>query len=154
MSSQPVHQEEAQTLHTILFKMGAEYYGLPVESIKEIIKPMPTTRFPKSPPFVEGIIDLRGEVLPIVNLRKMFGLEPVPVTEASRYIDVQLGRFRVGIIVDEVSEVMHIPVSQTEPAPPIIEGVDGRYLNGVARLSDKLVLLLNLDEIFHTWLQK
>lgn len=134
--------------------MGSEYYGLPIEAIKEIIKPLATTRFPKSPPFVEGVIDLRGEILPIVNLRKIFGLEPMPLTDDSRYIDVQMDDFRVGIIVDAVSEVMHIAVSLTEPAPPIIEGVDGRYLKGIARLPDKLVLLLNLEEIFQTWLKK
>ncbi|TGV04950.1 chemotaxis protein CheW, partial [Mesorhizobium sp. M00.F.Ca.ET.186.01.1.1] len=68
---------EAATAQSILFKMGSEYYGLSIALVREIIKPLPITRFPKSPVYVEGVIDLRGRILPIVNLRKMFGLEPL-----------------------------------------------------------------------------
>ncbi|UFJ41683.1 chemotaxis protein CheW [Brevibacillus humidisoli] len=146
-------QEEEQ-VQTILFHMGDEHYGLPTMLVKEIIKPLPVTRFPKSPPYVEGVIDLRGKILPIVDLRKMFGLEPQPLTDASRFVDIELEGFRTGIIVDAVSEVVQIPVSQIEPAPPIVAGVDGRYLRGVARLNDKLVLLLDPDEIFSMWKHK
>lgn len=146
--------EEEEQIQTILFQMGDEYYGLPTMLVKEIIKPLPITRFPKSPPYVEGIIDLRGSILSIVNLRKMFGLEPLPLNEASRFIDVELDGFRTGIVVDAVSEVVQIPLSLIEPAPPIVAGIEGRYLRGVARLQDKLVLLLDLDTIFAQWKHK
>ncbi|MBO8164958.1 MAG: purine-binding chemotaxis protein CheW [Brevibacillus sp.] len=144
---------EEEQVQTILFQMGNEHYGLPTMHVKEIIKPLPITRFPKSPPYVEGVIDLRGKILPIVNLRTMFGLEPLPITESSRFVDVDLNGFRTGIIVDAVSEVVHIPVSQIEPAPPIVAGVEGRYLQGVARINGKLVLLLELDQIFSIWIK-
>jgi purine-binding chemotaxis protein CheW len=103
---------------------------------------------------VEGVIDLRGKILPIVNLRKMFGLPAVEITEETRFVDLQLDGLDVGIVVDQVSEVMHIPTSLIEPAPPIVAGVEGKFLNGIARLQDKLILLLNLDEIFGQWLKK
>lgn len=142
---------EGDSLQSILFKMGNEYYGLSIASVREIIKPLPITRFPKSPPFVEGVIDLRGRILPIVNLRKMFGLEPMPLTEESRFVDIQLEGLNVGIVVDAVSEVVRISAKQIEPAPAIIAGVEGKYLNGIARMDDRLILLIDLDETFGQW---
>jgi len=145
---------DEETVQSILFRMGKEYYGLSISLVREIIKPLPITRFPKSPDYVEGVIDLRGKILPIVNLRKMFGLPAVEITEETRFVDLQLDGLDVGIVVDQVSEVMHIPTSLIEPAPPIVAGVEGKFLNGIARLQDKLILLLNLDEIFGQWLKK
>ncbi|QQE75662.1 chemotaxis protein CheW [Brevibacillus composti] len=142
---------EENTVHSILFQMGNEYYGLPISLVKEIIKPLPVTRFPKSPPYVEGVIDLRGRILPIINLRIMFGLEPLPLTEESRFVDLQMEGLNIGIVVEAVSEVMHIPSSLIEPAPPIVAGVDGKFLSGIARMQDKLVMLLDVDEIFSQW---
>lgn len=144
-------ETEGESFQSILFKMGDEFYGLSIASVKEIIKPLPVTRFPKSPPFVEGVIDLRGRILPIVNLRKMFGLEPMPLTEESRFVDIQLEGLNLGIVVDAVSEVVRISQKQIEPAPAIIAGVEGKYLNGIARLEDKLILLLDLDQTFGLW---
>jgi purine-binding chemotaxis protein CheW len=142
---------EGESFQSILFRMGDEYYGLSIASVKEIIKPLPVTRFPKSPPFVEGVIDLRGRILPIVNLRKMFGLEPMPLTEESRFVDIQLEGLNLGIVVDAVSEVVRISHKQIEPAPAIIAGVEGKYLTGIARLEEKLILLLDLDQTFGQW---
>lgn len=144
-------ETEGESVQSILFKMGDEYYGLPISLVTEIIKPLPITRFPKSPPYVEGVIDLRGRILPIVNLRKMFGLEPMPLTEESRFVDIQLDRLSIGVVVDEVSEVVRISKKQIEAAPPIVSGVDGKYLNGIARVDEKLILLLDLDEVFAQW---
>lgn len=142
---------EGDSLQSILFKMGEEYYGLSIALVREIIKPLPVTRFPKSPPFVEGVVDLRGRILPIVNLRKMFGLEPMPLTEESRFVDIQMEGLNVGIVVDAVSEVVRISEKQIEPAPPIIAGVEGKYLHGIARLDERLILLIDLDETFGQW---
>ncbi|EJL41887.1 chemotaxis protein CheW [Brevibacillus agri] len=144
-------EAEAATAQSILFKMGSEYYGLSIALVREIIKPLPITRFPKSPVYVEGVIDLRGRILPIVNLRKMFGLEPIAQTDDTRFVDLQLEGLNIGIIVDAVSEVMNIPQHLIEPAPPIVAGVEGKYLQGIARLDDKLIMLLDVDEIFGQW---
>ncbi|GAA4703488.1 chemotaxis protein CheW [Brevibacillus fulvus] len=142
---------EDESIQCILFRMGNEYYGLPISSVKEIIKPLPITRFPKSPPFVEGVIDLRGHILPIVNLPKMFGLEPLPLNEESRFVDIQMEGLNLGIVVDAVSEVIQIPLKQIEAAPAIVAGVEGKYLNGIARLEDRLILLLDLEQTFGQW---
>jgi purine-binding chemotaxis protein CheW len=142
---------QMETVQCILFKMGDEYYGLSISLVREIIKPLPVTRFPKSPAYVEGVIDLRGRILPIINLRKMFGLAPMETTEDTRFVDLQLEGLDLGIIVDAVSEVMNIPKNLIEPAPPIIAGVEGKYLLGIARLNDKLIMLLDVDEIFGQW---
>lgn len=138
------------SLQAILFKMGDEFYGLPIEAIKEIIKPLPVTRFPRSPYYVEGIIDLRHKILPIINLRKLFGLEPIPLTDESRFIDIHREGMQVGIVVDAVSEVVRIPSVQIEAAPALIAGVDGKYLYGIARLNNRLILLLDLNATFAT----
>lgn len=145
---------EGATAQSILFKMGNEYYGLSISLVREIIKPLPVTRFPKSPAYVEGVVDLRGRILPIINLRTMFGLEPVAETDDTRFVDLQLEGLDVGIIVDAVSEVMNIPQKLIEAAPPLIAGVDGKYLQGIARLNDKLIMLLDIDEIFGQWKKK
>ncbi|WP_139490152.1 chemotaxis protein CheW [Brevibacillus dissolubilis] len=147
-------QDEAETLQAILFKMGNEFYGLPIDAVKEIIKPLPVTRFPKSPEYVEGVINLRGQILPIVNLRNKFGLEPLEITEDSRFIDLNLGALKLGIVVDAVSEVERISQKMIEPAPPIVAGVEGKYLRGIAHLGERLVMLLDLDEIFAEWQKK
>ncbi|MDR7316574.1 chemotaxis protein CheW [Brevibacillus nitrificans] len=145
---------EGATAQSILFKMGNEYYGLSISLVREIIKPLPVTRFPKSPAYVEGVVDLRGRILPIINLRTMFGLEPVAETDDTRFVDLQLEGLDVGIIVDAVSEVMNIPQKLIEAAPPLIAGVEGKYLQGIARLNDKLIMLLDIDEIFGQWKKK
>lgn len=145
---------EGAASQSILFKMGNEYYGLSISLVREIIKPLPVTRFPKSPPYVEGVVDLRGRILPIINLRSMFGLEPVSETDDTRFVDLQLEGLNVGIIVDAVSEVMSIPQNLIEAAPAIIAGVEGKYLQGIARLNDKLIMLLDVDEIFGQWKKK
>lgn len=147
-------ETEGDAIQSILFKMGEELYGLPISLVREILKPLPVTRFPKSPPYVEGVIDLRGRILPIINLRKMFGLSPVEETDDTRYVDLQLDGLNVGIVVDAVSEVTNIPQKLIEPAPPIIAGVEGKYLQGIARLHDKLIMLLDVDEIFGQWKKK
>ncbi|MBY0088079.1 chemotaxis protein CheW [Brevibacillus sp. M2.1A] len=147
-------EAEAAVEQQILFKMGNEYYGLSISLVREIIKPLPITRFPKSPLYVEGVIDLRGRILPIINLRKMFDLEPMEETDDTRFVDLQMDGLNIGIIVDAVSEVMNIPQSMIEPAPPIIAGVEGKYLQGIARMNDKLIMLLDVDEIFGQWKKK
>lgn len=141
--------DREEALHqTILFKLGNETYGLPISAVKEIIKPLPVTKVPRTAEYVEGIIDLRGLILPIINLRILLGLAPAEMTDDSRFIHVVAEGQDLGIMVDMVSEVVHIPQSLLEEAPEVIAGVDGRYLDGVARLQDRLILLVNLSQLY------
>lgn len=138
--------KEEELLQLVLFKLGEEEFGVNILQAREIEKlDQGLTRVPKAPPFVEGVINLRGEIIPIVDLRKRFGLTIPPLGYDSRVIIVEVRGALVGMLVDAVVEVIRIPVSAVEPPPPITRGVDAQYLAGVAKVGDRLIVLLNLD---------
>jgi purine-binding chemotaxis protein CheW len=105
------------------------------------------TNVPNAPNFVEGVINLRGRVIPIVDLRKRFGLEAKEHSKATRIIVVMIDQVTVGLIVDEVSEVLRIPEDTVEPPPPIVAGIEADYIKGVGKLEDRLLILLDLNKI-------
>src|SRR6185295_8756096 len=104
-------------------------------------------RVARSPEFVEGVINLRGKVIPVVDLRRRFGLAIADHTRASRIVVVELGDQVVGIVVDGVSEVLRINPTTIEPPSPVVAGIESEYLQGIAKLSDRLIILLDLDRI-------
>lgn len=135
-----------ETTQLVIFKLGQEEFGVDILQVREIEKlDQGITRVPKAPHFVEGVINLRGEIIPIVDLRKRFGLTLPPLGHDSRVIIVEVGENLVGMLVDAVVEVLRIPVSSIEPPPPITKGVDAYYLAGVAKIAERLIVLLNLD---------
>ena len=141
-------QREAreELIQLVLFKLGEEEFGVNILQAREIEKlDQGLTRVPKAPPFVEGVINLRGEIIPIVDLRKRFGLTLPPVGYDSRVIIVEVRGAPVGMLVDAVVEVIRVPVSAVEPPPPITKGVESQYLAGVAKVDNRLIVLLNLD---------
>jgi purine-binding chemotaxis protein CheW len=131
----------------VVFHLGAELYGVEIARVHEIIRLMQVTRVPRAPSFVEGVINLRGKVIPVVDLRRRFGLPQAEHTRASRIVVVELSDHVVGIIVDGVSEVLRVNTSTVEPPSPVVAGIDSEYLHGIAKLSDRLVILLDLDRI-------
>src|SRR5690554_5310033 len=136
-----------ELIQLVLFKLGEEEFGVNILQAREIEKlDQGLTRVPKAPPFVEGVINLRGEIIPIVDLRKRFGLTLPPVGYDSRVIIVEVRGAPVGMLVDAVVEVIRVPVSAVEPPPPITKGVESQYLAGVAKVGDRLIVLLNLDK--------
>ncbi|HHW12416.1 MAG TPA: chemotaxis protein CheW [Firmicutes bacterium] len=139
-------ERQEETTQLIIFKLGEEEFGVDILQVREIEKlDQGITRVPKAPPFVEGVINLRGEIIPIVDLRVRFGLTLPELGLDSRVIIVEVGEALVGMLVDAVVEVLRIPVSAIEPPPPITKGVDSYYLAGVAKLEDRLIVLLNLE---------
>lgn len=137
-----------ETIQIVSFKLGDEEFGVDVFQIREIVTlDKGITRVPKSPNFVEGVINLRGDIIPIIDLRKRFGLSLPPMGLNSRVIIVELGDegSRVGMIVDAVIGVSRIPKSSIKEAPSITKGVDAYYISGVAELDDRLIVLLNLE---------
>ncbi|NLW60510.1 MAG: chemotaxis protein CheW [Firmicutes bacterium] len=139
-------ERQEETTQIIVFKLGEEEFGVDILQVREIEKlDQGITRVPKAPPFVEGVINLRGEIIPIVDLRVRFGLTVPELGLDSRVIIVEVGEALVGMLVDAVVEVLRIPVSAIEPPPPITKGVDSYYLAGVAKLEDRLIVLLNLE---------
>ncbi|HHW02843.1 MAG TPA: chemotaxis protein CheW [Thermoanaerobacterales bacterium] len=129
------------------FKLGEEEYGVDILQVKTIERMMPVTRVPKAPPFVEGVINLRGEIVPVIDLKKRFDLEPTQITDNTRIIIVTLDDITVGMIVDSATEVIQLPQEAIEPAPTITNGIDSNFLDGVGKLDGKLLILLNLAKV-------
>ncbi|HHT48636.1 MAG TPA: chemotaxis protein CheW [Firmicutes bacterium] len=139
-------EKQEETTQIIVFKLGEEEFGVNILQVREIEKlDQGITRVPRAPHFVEGIINLRGEIIPIVDLRARFGLTLPELGLNSRVIIVEVGEALVGMLVDAVEEVLRIPVSAIEPAPTITKGVDSYFLAGVAKIDERLVVLLNLE---------
>jgi purine-binding chemotaxis protein CheW len=115
--------------------------------VQEIIRMMEITKVPKAPDFVEGVINLRGNVIPIVDLRKRFGLETRDRDKNTRTIVIEINNMIVGFIVDAVSEVLRIPADTVEPPPPVVAGLEAEYISGVGKLEDRLLILLDLDRL-------
>lgn len=131
----------------IVFKLGEEEYGVEILQVQTIERMLPITRVPHAPEFVEGVSNLRGSVVPIIDLRKRLDLEPKEPTNESRIITVKMGELMVGMIVDAASDVVKVPTSAIEPPPSVIGGVEANYLEGVAKLEDRLLILLKLSEV-------
>lgn len=137
-----------ETIQIVSFKLGNEEFGVDVFQIREIVTlDKGITRVPKSPNFVEGVINLRGDIIPIVDLRKRFGLSLPPIGLNSRVIIVEVGEegSRVGMTVDAVVGVSRIPKSALRDAPSITKGVEAYYIAGVAEFDNRLIVLLNLE---------
>jgi purine-binding chemotaxis protein CheW len=129
------------------FRLADQEYAVDIMKIKEIVNPIPITRVPKAPPFIEGMIELRGSILPIVDLRKRFELPAPAFTRATKYVNALFGEQVVGLVVDSVSEVLRVPRSQIRPAPALVEGDGSRYILGVYRRDQRIFLILDLDRI-------
>src|SRR5207244_3383058 len=131
----------------VVFQLGAELYGVEIARVHEIIRLQTVTRVPHAPAFVEGVINLRGKVIPVVDLRRRFGLPLADHTRASRIVVVEIGDQVVGIVVDGVSEVLRVNKGTIEPPSPVVAGIESDYLHGIAKLPERLVILLNLDRV-------
>ena len=134
-------------LQLVTFSIDEEEFGVNILKVQEIIRIMEITRVPRSPEFVEGVINLRGRVIPIVDLRRRFGLAAIAHDQDTRIIVIELNSLVVGFIVDAVSEVLRIPADTVEPTPPVAAGVDSEYISGVGKLQDRLLILLDLDKL-------
>lgn len=129
------------------FKLGDEKYGVDILQVKTIERMMPITRVPKAPSFVEGVINLRGEIVPVIDLRKRFDLPKGEITENTRIIIVTVEDLTVGMIVDSATEVIQLPQDEIEDPPAITSGIDSDYLEGVGKINDELLILLNLSKV-------
>src|SRR3982751_5756371 len=131
----------------VVFQLGAELYGVEIARVHEIIRLQAVTRVPRSPAFVEGVINLRGKVIPVIDLPGRFGLPSAEHSRSTRIVVVEIGDQVVGIVVDGVSEVLRVNTATVEPPSPVVAGIDSEYLHGIAKLTDRLVILLDLDRI-------
>jgi purine-binding chemotaxis protein CheW len=129
------------------FFVGEQEYALDIMRIKEIINPVTITPVPRAPEFIEGIIELRGAFLPVVDLRKRFELEVTPSTRETKYVIVGLEGRIVGLIVDRVTEVRHIDTESISEPPDFAVRPEARFWDGVVKQDDRIVMLIALDQI-------
>lgn len=140
-------EREEEILQLVTFHVGDEEFGVEILEVREINRMMEITRVPHAPDFVEGVINLRGQVIPVVDLRKRFGLQAVERDKSARIVVVELGERVVGFLVDSVSEVLRVPRGLVEPPPPIVGGIDAAYIEAVVKLEDRLLILLDLRKL-------
>lgn len=135
-------------LQLVTFKLGTEEFGVDILKVQEINKMMIITKIPNAPTFIEGVINLRGKIIPIVDLRKRLGFRDQPYDKSTRIIVVELDGLVLGFIVDSVSEVLRIPGNTIEPPPSMVAGIESEYIEGVGKLDDRLLILLELKKVF------
>jgi purine-binding chemotaxis protein CheW len=139
--------EDFQEIKLVCFRLGRDMYAADIMRVKEIIKPLPMAGLPDAPDFIEGVINLRGSVIPVLSLRKRFRLEE-PVTDNDvRLLIVSLAGQAFALVVDDVTEVISIPVKDLRPSPHFEDKVGSEHLVAVCLVSGSLVMLLNIDSI-------
>jgi purine-binding chemotaxis protein CheW len=147
----PVREEKKAveaTEHLVTFLLGAEEYGLDVRLVQEIIRVTEVTPVPRAPEFVKGVINLRGRIIPVVDLRRKLGLGEVDASaRTARVVVAKLRDRLVGLLVDGASQVLKVPVSLIEPTPEEVLDVEADYIRGVAKLANRLVILMDLARV-------
>jgi purine-binding chemotaxis protein CheW len=134
-------------MQLVSFRLAQEEYGVEITKVQEIILPGEITRVPRTPDYVKGLINLRSEVIPVVDLRRRFDLPAQESTDETRIMVVNVRGKTLGMIVDAVSEVLRVSKEQIVPPPPTVGGVGHEYLTGLAKLDDRLLILLNIDHV-------
>lgn len=129
-------------------KIEEEEFGIEILKVQEIIKMMSITKIPNTPEFIEGIINLRGRIIPVVDLRIRLGLIKQTYTKNTRIVVVELNNHIIGFIVDEVSEVIRITKDTTEEPPAMISGINREFVTAIGKLEDRLLILLDLEKVF------
>ncbi|GAA0495735.1 chemotaxis protein CheW [Salinibacillus aidingensis] len=139
--------KEQRNEKVIVFQLKNEEYGAPVDAVGSIERMVEVTRVPGTPQFVKGVINLRGVVTPIIDLRERFGIEPAEYDDSTRIIIVSLEDKEVGMIVDTANDVIDVSADAIEPPPEVIGSVDVDYIRGVAKLDNRLLILLNIEKV-------
>ena len=146
----PVREERKAaeaTEHLATFLLGREEYGVDVRCVQEIIRVTEITPVPRAPQSIKGVINLRGRVIPVIDLKRKLGLGEVEADKRSRIVVVKLRDRLIGLLVDAASQVLKVPVSAVDPAPDVVVEIDAGFIRGVAKLADRLVILVDLQKI-------
>ena len=140
----------AEEIKVIVFKLGTEEYGIEVDKVQTIERMLPITRVPKTYNFVKGVINLRGVVIPVIDLRGRFDLPEAEHTEQTRIIIVAVSDMEVGFIVDSANDVIDLDPDRIESPPEVVGGIKAKYLHGVAKIDEnRLLIMLNLSEVLN-----
>lgn len=145
-----VDQEQAETetyQEFLCFRVSDEIYGIDIMDIKELIKPREVTEIPRAPSFVSGVISLRGTIIPIIDMLERLGLARGAATGRERVVVVRHGESFSGLLVDEIIQVVRIPMECLENTPTVLEGIDRDFVSGIGRADGRMIIILNLANI-------
>jgi purine-binding chemotaxis protein CheW len=134
-------------MQLVVFDLASEHYGVDISDVREIMRMQSVTRVPGAMAYVEGVINLRGKVLPVLDLRKRLGMKVAEQTDESRIVVIDIADGEVGVIVDAVTEVLRIPSSSIEPPSAMITQGTADYLRGIAKLPNRLIILLDVNKL-------
>jgi purine-binding chemotaxis protein CheW len=140
-------EPKEETLQVIVFRLAREWYGVEIAKVKEVIKAGKITYLPSSPEHIAGIVNLRGNILSVTDLKTVFGLPHEEATEKTRIIPIESGIFKTGLLVDEVVDSIEVPVSKIEPALFTLPDEGGKYIKGQFKVDNKLIGLISVEKI-------
>ena len=141
-----VNPELVGEAQLVAFKLGGEEYGIEISQVREIIRRREITPIPRQPSYVEGVLNVRGTIIPVVNLKKRFGLTG-EISKHPHTIIVESGDGLVGLLVEAVSEVLRVPADHIHPPPSVTTGVDSEYLRGICRIGERLLIYLDVKKV-------
>ena len=139
--------DTAAEIQLVVFDLAGERFGTEIERVHEIIRLQEVTQVPRAPEYVEGIINLRGRIVPVVSLRSRFGFESGQATRATRVVVVEVGGATVGMVVDAVAEVARVSRASIEPPAPIVSTMNNEFVRGVCKRPDDLIVVLDLERV-------
>ena len=147
--ARPKEEEKGleKTAQMVGFKIDNEFYGIDIIQVQEIIRMQEITMVPRTPPFIKGVVNLRGKVVPIISLRERFGINEVEHTKDTRIVIVRIDVGLIGFIVDAMAEVIRLPERLIEPTPPTATNIESEYIRGVGKLDDNLIIILDLNMV-------
>jgi len=148
MNKSGVGEDSKEMIQLVTFNMGSEEFGVDILNVQEIIRLPEITRVPNSFDFVKGVVNLRGKIIPIIELRKRLSMKSIDNDDSTRIIIIEFNDLTIGLIVDKVNEVADINKNITEPPPPMVGEIESDYIASVAKQSDRLIILLDLSTIF------
>jgi len=137
----------ARELHVVGFRIGAETFAVPIALVHEIVRVPEITSVPDSPDYVEGVINLRGKIVSVIDLRKRFGEKEIVRNKKNRILVTDVDGKPVGLIVDAASEVLKLPETEVEPPPPVFDEKDVNYVTGLGKLHGRLIILIDLTKV-------
>jgi purine-binding chemotaxis protein CheW len=137
----------AKDLQLVGFRIGKETFGVPINLVHEIVRLPEITAVPDAPDYIEGVINLRGKIVSIVDLRKRFGESQIEASRKNRILVAEIDRKMVGLIVDAASEVIRLPETEIEAPPEVFQESEVKYVTGVGKLQGRLVILVDLTKI-------
>lgn len=148
-TAKPKEEEKGleKTAQMVGFKIDNEFYGIDIIQVQEIIRMQEITMVPRTPPFIKGVVNLRGKVVPIISLRERFGIKEVEHTKDTRIVIVRIDVGLIGFIVDAMAEVIRLPERLIEPTPPTATNIESEYIRGVGKLDDNLIIILDLNMV-------